>query len=365
VFTLRPSRGSFAIVPQSPTKTQRQSVDDERFMALALAEARLGQGATSPNPPVGAVLVKGNRVLAQGHHAAPGGPHAEIAALGQCSARQAKSATLYVTLEPCSTQGKTPPCTQAIIDAQIARVVFGSADPNPAHRGRAARLLRSKGIAVSSGVLSADCQHLIRFFAKSIQTGLPYVIAKTAMTLDGRITLPDPTKQWITGPKAREDVQALRAQVDAILVGAQTLRADNPRLTLRGEFAKRPRPQPWRIIQTRSGRLPKGAHVFTDRQRARTLVYQNKSLRHILKQLHTRGLTSVLIEAGGNVMGQAFKNQLVDEVQFYLAPRIGGGKNRGVEGHGFTCELSNLLVTPVGPDLRITGTPVYPDKARR
>jgi diaminohydroxyphosphoribosylaminopyrimidine deaminase/5-amino-6-(5-phosphoribosylamino)uracil reductase len=355
----------FRIVPQSTTKAQRDRNLDERFMRAALKAGRQGLGLTSPNPPVGAVVAKGTRTLATGWHAAAGGPHAEIVALSQCSPPQLKGATLYITLEPCSTQGKTPPCTQAIIDAGVARVVFGAPDPNPAHKGRAARLLQRQGISVTTGILRDDCQHLIRFFAKHIRTSLPYVIAKTAMTLDGRITLPDPDQQWITGSAAREDVQALRAQVDAILIGAQTLRADNPKLTLRGKFARLPRPQPWRVIQTRSGRLPSKAHVFTDRFRERTLVFQKKSLRHILQKLGNRGICSVLIEAGGNVMGQAFQYQLVDEVQFYLAPKVGGGANRAVDGNGFTCDISNLLVSAVGADLKITGTPVYPNKVKK
>lgn len=334
-------------------------------MQLALEEARKGLGATSPNPPVGAVVVKNKRVLAKGHHAQAGGPHAEPAALAQCSARQLKGATLYVTLEPCSTQGKTPPCTQAIIDAQIARVVFGATDPNPHHKGRASRILRAQKIAVVSGILKADCEHLIRFFTKSITANRPYVIAKSAMTLDGRITTTNPSQPWITGPAARKEVQALRAEVDAILVGGATLRADNPRLTLRGDFAKLPRPQPWRVIQTRSGRLPKSSRVFTDRHKDRTLVFKKQSLRQILRHLHARGVSSLLIEAGGNVMGQAFKQQVVDEVRFYLAPTIGGGPNRSVEGHGFSCQLSNLLVEPVGKDLRVTATPIYPNKVKK
>jgi diaminohydroxyphosphoribosylaminopyrimidine deaminase/5-amino-6-(5-phosphoribosylamino)uracil reductase len=355
----------FSIVPQSTTKAQRVRSDDERFMRIALEAGHRGLGLTSPNPPVGAVVVKGSRVIATGSHAKAGGAHAERLAMRTCTPRQLKGSTLYITLEPCSTQGRTPPCTQAIIEAGVGRVVFGAADPNPAHRGRAARLLRARGITVRTGILRDDCRHLIRFFARSIQTGLPYVIAKTAMTLDGRITLPDPAQQWITGADARKDVQSLRAQVDAILIGGQTLRADNPRLTLRGAFAKLPRPQPWRVIQTRSGRLPRKAHVFTDRFRDRTLVYQKKSLRLILRDLGSRGVTSVLIEAGGNVMGQAFQNQLVHEVQFYVAPTIGGGPHRAVEGKGFSCTLSDLLVTQIGPDLKITGTPVYSNKEIR
>ncbi len=337
-------------------------------MALALEEGRRGLGLTSPNPPVGAVIVKAGKVLATGYHRRAGSPHAEIEAIGRLrrkagSARTAaarlRGATMYITLEPCSTVGRTPPCTDALAEAGFSRVVFGTRDPNPGHAGRATRILRARGIEVVPGVLEAECRHLIRMFRKFVLTGTPYVIAKSALTLDGRITRSPGEDRWITGPEARRDVQALRAQVDAILIGGETLRADNPRLTLRGEFARRGRRQPWRVVVSREGRLPRSARLFTDRHRDRTLIFRRKSLEEVLHELGQREITSVLFETGGTLLGEAFRRRLVDEVCFYLAPCIGGGKVRAVAGDGFSCRLRDRSISTVGNDLKVTGIPVY------
>lgn len=329
---------------------------------------------TSPNPPVGAVIVKGGKILATGYHRRAGSPHAEIEAIRSLrraagSARAAtarlRGATIYITLEPCSTEGRTPPCTEALAEAGLRRVVFGTRDPNPGHAGRATRLLRARGIEVVPGVLEAECRHTIRVFSKFILTGRPYVIAKSALTLDGRITGAPGEGPWITGPEARRDVQSLRAEVDAILIGGATLRADDPRLTLRGEFARSGRPQPWRIVVSRGGRLPRASRLFTDRHRERTLVFRKQSLSQVLRDLGRRGITSVLFETGGDLMGQAFKQKLVDEVCFYLAPRIGGGKIRAVAGDGFSCRLVDLRLSTVGQDIKVRGIPVYSNKTRK
>ncbi|HWB60221.1 MAG TPA: bifunctional diaminohydroxyphosphoribosylaminopyrimidine deaminase/5-amino-6-(5-phosphoribosylamino)uracil reductase RibD, partial [Chthoniobacteraceae bacterium] len=194
-------------------------MSDEKYMRLALREAAKGIGHTSPNPAVGAVLVsRAGKILARGWHHAAGCPHAEIEALGKT--RHARGATLYVTLEPCSTRGRTPPCTEAIIAAGIARVVIGAIDPNPAHAGRAVKILKRAGIAVTTGLLAAECAALNRPFNKWIVTGMPYVYAKAGMSLDGRIARQPGEGQWITSPASRAHVQKLRARVDAILIGA-------------------------------------------------------------------------------------------------------------------------------------------------
>jgi len=218
---------------------------DEGYLREALNEGRKGLGATSPNPPVGAVVVRDGEIIGRGWHEQAGGPHAEILALGD-AARQhgpgaAQGATLYVTLEPCSTQGRTPACTGAILAAGIKRVVVGTTDPNPLHAGKGLDLLRAAGIEVSDGVLESESCELIRFFARHITTGLPWVLAKTAMTLDGHTTLPAGDGQWITSPEARDDVQFWRRQCDAIMVGGETFRRDNPSLTLRGKLGRGPR----------------------------------------------------------------------------------------------------------------------------
>ncbi|MCB1078879.1 MAG: bifunctional diaminohydroxyphosphoribosylaminopyrimidine deaminase/5-amino-6-(5-phosphoribosylamino)uracil reductase RibD, partial [Verrucomicrobiae bacterium] len=228
-------------------------------MQIALHEGQKGLGLTSPNPAVGAVIVKDDHILGKGWHRRAGEAHAEIAAIDDALSRQSaddlKGATLYVTLEPCSTEGKTGACTDAILAHQFGRVVIGTIDPNPDHAGAGVEILRQAGISVAVGCREEEARHLIRFFAKHITSGQPYVIAKSAITLDGRTVLRAEDGSWITGKAALDDVQALRRQVDAILVGGETVRRDNPRLTLRGETAK-DRQQPWRVILTATRDLP-------------------------------------------------------------------------------------------------------------
>ncbi|MGC3991308.1 MAG: bifunctional diaminohydroxyphosphoribosylaminopyrimidine deaminase/5-amino-6-(5-phosphoribosylamino)uracil reductase RibD [Chthoniobacteraceae bacterium] len=344
-------------IPVSLAAAQGYScrVNDEKFMRAALEEARKGIGKTSPNPAVGAVLVRNGRILARGWHHGAGQPHAEIDALRQT--KSAAGATLYVTLEPCSTHGRTPPCTQAIIQAGIARVVVGATDPNPHHAGRGFPLLKKHGIEVTSGVLAEECTALNRAFNQWIVTGLPWVIAKAGMSLDGRLTRPPGEGQWLTSPASRKHAQQLRARVDAILIGAGTLRADNPRLTVRGHRGAR---QPWRVVLTRSGDLPQDAHLFTDEHRDRTLVFTKKSLRTVLRELGKRQITSVLIEGGSKVLGEAFDQKLVNEVCFYLAPIFCGGPQVVIGGKGApTIEaatyLQNARYEKIGPDVCICG----------
>ena len=207
---------------------------DEPFMRAALREAARGLGHTSPNPAVGAVIVRGGRIVARGFHRRAGQPHAEIEALRALKkADLARGATLYVTLEPCSTQGRTPPCVGAILSAGFARVVIGTIDPNPAHAGRGVKLLRAGGVKVTAGVLDEECRALNVGFNKWIVTGLPWVIAKWAMSWDGKIATRSGDSQWISNEASRAIVHSLRGRVDAILVGAETARRDNPLLTAR------------------------------------------------------------------------------------------------------------------------------------
>ena len=255
-------------------------------MWAALAEARRGLGKASPNPAVGAVLVQRGRIIATGYHRASGLPHAEIECLANAPRPALRSATLYVTLEPCSTTGRTPPCTEAIVRAAVGRVVLGATDPNPRHSGRGIRALRAAGIEVTEGILAAECGRLNEAFNKWIVTGQPFVIAKCGMSLDGRLTRSPNEKRWMTSPEARRHARQLRAQVDAIVIGAETLRQDNPRLTARGTRNAR---QPWRVVLSRSGKLPRAAHLFTDRFAGRTLVYQGKTLAQVLADLGRQG----------------------------------------------------------------------------
>jgi diaminohydroxyphosphoribosylaminopyrimidine deaminase / 5-amino-6-(5-phosphoribosylamino)uracil reductase len=340
--------------------------DDEKFMKAALREAAKGLGHTSPNPAVGAVIVRGGKVIARGWHRRAGEPHAEIEAIGALRKPElARGATMYVTLEPCSTQGRTPPCCDAIKAHGFARVVVGAIDPNPKHAGRGLSLLRNAGIEVKCGVLEGECTSLNRAFNKWIVKRVPWVIAKAGMSLDGRLTRPPREGQWLTNDRSRADAMKLRAQVDAILVGAETVRRDDPQLTIRGVGGFENK-QPWRIVLTRSNRLPRKARIFTDEHRRCTLIYRDRSLREVLKDLGQKGITSVLIEGGGTVLGEAFDRRLVDEVHFYFAPLLCGGPDV-IAGQGVgATEESILLLQPQyerrGDDILVAGLVQYPTK---
>ena len=337
-------------------------------MRAALREAKKGIGRTSPNPAVGAVIVSDGKVIARGWHKRAGMPHAEIEALRKIRPARlrpgAQGATLYVTLEPCSTHGRTPPCVDAIIAAQIRRVVIGAIDPNPKHAGRAARILRKAGIRVTTGVLGAECRGLNHAFNKWIVTGTPWVIAKAGMSLDGQLSRPRGGGRWITSPASRADAHRLRARVDAILIGAETLRADNPRLTVRGvRGAAR---QPWRVVLTRSGKLPPDARLFTDEHKEKTLVFKNQSLGAVLRALGRKQITSVLIEGGADILGQAFDRRLVDEAHFYIAPLLIGGHKMSVGGTragAAGIRIKDPCFKKIGNDLHVFGKVEYSRKA--
>lgn len=335
--------------------------DNERFMRHALREAGKGLGWVSPNPAVGAVLVRQGKILAVGHHRGPGLPHAEIECLSAAPPGSLKSATLFVSLEPCSTTGRTPPCTRAIVQAKVGRVVVGATDPNPRHSGRGIKELKAAGIEVIQGVLEEECSRLNEAFNKWIVTRRPFVIAKCGMSLDGRLTRRPNEKRWLTSKGARLEAMKLRSTVDAILIGANTLREDNPRLTIRGFGKTR---QPWRVVLTRKGNLPRSSRLFADRFADRTLVYDRQTLSQVLDDLGAREVTSVLIEGGGDVLGQAFDQRLVDKVQFFLAPILTGGPTVAVGGNGAgstaeAARISRLTLQQTGPDLVITGYPQW------
>ena len=332
---------------------------DQQFMRAALNEAKKALGQTSPNPAVGAVLVIDNRIVAKGHHREAGRNHAEIECLRNFGARVPVRATLYVTLEPCSTTGRTAPCTDAMIKAGIRNVVVGAPDVNPRHSGKGIMQLRNAGVKVREAVLADECARLNEAFNKWIVSGRPFVIAKCGMSLDGRLTRPPGEHRWITGPSARGDAHELRARVDAVLVGAETVRMDNSRLTVRGVRGAQ---QPWRIVLTRSGSLPRSAHLFSDRFASRTLVYKGKPLATVLKNLGERGITSVLIEGGGEVLGQALDARLIDKVQLYLGPILSGGPviafpGQGAENTANAIRLRCVSYRRIGQTVCITGYP--------
>jgi diaminohydroxyphosphoribosylaminopyrimidine deaminase / 5-amino-6-(5-phosphoribosylamino)uracil reductase len=328
-------------------------------MRAALDEAKKALGQTSPNPAVGAVLVVRNRIVAKGHHRGAGRDHAEVACLRDFSGRVPTRATLYVTLEPCSTLGRTAPCTDAIISAGVRNIVVGTIDINPRHSGKGIGQLRNAGVSVREGVLADECSRLNEAFNKWIVSGRPFVIAKCGMSLDGRLTRPPGEPGWITDRLARRHARELRARVDAVLVGADTVRVDNPRLTVRGLRKAR---QPWRIVLTRAGKLSRSAHLFSDRFASRTLICRGKSLATVLKNLGKRDITSVLIEGGGEVLGQALDARLIDKVQLYLGPILSGGPviafpGQGAENTANAMRLCCVSYRRIGQTVCITGYP--------
>lgn len=344
----------------------------EKWMRAALKEALRWEGATSPNPVVGAVLVRAGRIIGRGGHRRAGGPHAEIEALASLTdPHMARGATLFVTLEPCSTHGRTPPCTEAIFRAGISKVVIGALDQNPLHSGRAVSWMRDRGIVVETGILEEECTEANRAFFKRMRTGLPWVIAKVALSVDERIARPPGEGQWLTGLEARRDAHRLRARVDAIVVGAETVRADDPQLTIRGVGCASGRPQPWRVVLTGDQRrLPRGARLFTDIHRQRTVVYEAKSAREVLADMaSTLAVNTVLVEGGGRVLGDFFENRLVDELCFYMAPIRCGRGCAGIRGNRGDWKRGVRVEAPVfqrlGRDWKMEARVAYADTARK
>ena len=337
---------------------KRTFVNEEEFMRLALKEARKGLGKTSPNPAVGAVIVQGGRVVAKGYHRRAGLPHAEIEAIRRLPDNvSARGGTLYVTLEPCSTHGRTPPCTEAIVAAGLSRVVIGAIDPNPRHQGRGARQLRRAGVSVSTGVLARECTDLNAGYNRWIRSGRPWVIAKVAQSIDGHLTRPPGEPQWLTSERSRRLVHRLRATVDAILVGAETIRTDDPQLTARTGNSSR---QPWRVIVTRSGNLPADARVFIDEFKNRTLVYRKPDWDALLSDLGQRGVTRLLVEGGGDVLGQLLDAGFIDEVWCFFAPLLTGGDKPSFGGTGVrtneeAIDLADTRFRRIGSDFLVIG----------
>jgi diaminohydroxyphosphoribosylaminopyrimidine deaminase/5-amino-6-(5-phosphoribosylamino)uracil reductase len=331
---------------------------DERYMRMALRLASKGLGRTSPNPAVGSVLVRDGTVLSTGWHRRAGGPHAEIEALTALpTVDLAAGATLYITLEPCSTHGRTPPCTEAIIAAKIRRVVIGAIDANPEHQGRGIEQLKDAGIAVKTGVLEAQCALLNVGFNKWVTTGLPWVIAKVARSLDGQTTRPPGEPKWLSNDRSLRLVHRLRATVDAILVGAETVRRDDPQLSVRTGTAGL---QPWRVVVTRSGNLPPGAKLLTDENRERTIIYRDDAWLNILKDLGFKGVTRLLVEGGGDVLGQWRDQNLIDEVWCFITPLLTGGDKPGFGGVGVerieeASRLSRIRYKRLGNDVLVVG----------
>ncbi len=319
-------------------------------MARTLQLARRGVYTTDPNPRVGCVVVKGGRVLGEAWHARCGGPHAEVLALRQAGA-EARGATLYVNLEPCCHQGRTPPCTDPIIDAGIARVVAAVEDPNPSVSRGGIHLLRSAGIDVDVGLMKSEAEHLNRGFLKRMRVSMPWVTLKVGASLDGRTAMASGESKWITGTAARADVQKLRARSSAVLTGIGTVTADDPELTVRFEDFGR---QPARVIVDSRLRIPTEARVLANPgtalvaaavddpegvarvsgKGAEVLVLRGADgrvdLSSLMRELAQREMNELLVEAGPTLSGGLLAAALVDELVVYLAPKVLGSRARGM-----------------------------------
>jgi len=330
---------------------------DERWMREALALAREGEGLTRPNPPVGAVLVKSRKIVGRGFHKKAGGPHAEVFAIRDAGAA-AKGATLYVTLEPCSTIGRTPPCTSAVITAGIKQVVVGCPDPKPPHNGRGLRILRSAGLKVHSGVCREEAEALIEPFVSRVIRGRPFITLKLAMTLDGRIADHKGQSKWITGKEAREHVQMLRRRSDAVLVGSTTVLRDDPSLLPRPRLGR----WPYRAVVDRRKRVKRSVKMFSDKHAERSIRYTFETVEEVIEDLDSRGVMHVLCEGGGELAAALVRADLVDEYQLFYAPKLlGGSGTPGFGGAGWKMdglpELDIRDVRRFGADLLVVARP--------
>ncbi len=337
-------------------------------MALALLEAERGRGRTHPNPIVGALVARGGKVVACGHHARAGGAHAEVEALRRAGAL-ARGADLFVTLEPCDHHGRTPPCTEAIIAAGPRRVVVGSIDPNPLVQGRGIKRLRAAGIEVETGLLRDQCVRANEQWFKFITRKMPWVQLKAAVTLDGKLATAAGDSRWVSGPEARALGHGLRNQLDAVLVGIGTALADDPRLTARGRGQR----NPVRVVVDSRARLPakarmlrepgttivaclrgadasalRGAEILRCRERGAQV-----DLRDLLRRLAARGLTSVLVEGGAQIHGAFLRAGLWDELSLFVAPKLAGEGALSWAGFAGARSMKSALKLRLGPARRV------------
>jgi len=353
---------------------------DVSYMARAISLAKKPVFSPHPNPRVGCVIVKDNTIVGEGFHEYAGGPHAEINALTQAGNKAIKS-TVYVTLEPCSHFGRTPPCADALIKAQVSHVVIAMQDPNPNVAGRGIKKLKAAGITVAAGVLETQAKNLNKGFIKRMLSGTPWVRSKIAMSLDGRTSMSSAESKWITGPHARQDVQLLRAKTHAILSGSGTVIADNPHFTVRDiDAPEKCRRQPIRVIVDSLGRVDKNANVCSEEGQTIFVVLNasGKSGEHIvlseqagkvclkqlLKELANRQINEVLVEAGPGLNGALLSQGLIDELIVYMSTDVMGDGANGMfhlpelqfmkDKISFNCED----VRKIGKDIRMQLTPV-------
>ncbi len=362
--------------------------NDQDYMRLALKEARKGLGRTSPNPCVGAVVVRDHVVVATGYHKKAGTPHAEIHALRKAGPL-AHDATLYVTLEPCNHTGRTPPCTKAIVASGIKRVVVGMEDPNPLVQGGGNRYLQGQGIEVVSGVLSAECRDINRPFIKYITQGLPWVVMKAGMSLDGRISYQRHQSGWMTGPDSLRKTHRLRDRVDAILVGNTTIKVDNPALTTRLPYGRGR--DPLRVILDTHLTIPESSRVLLSESSAPTWIFcgpdvgpekiekmtksekvvvhqveygidRRVDLRQVLIALaRDAGVATLLVEGGATIHGAFLRQKLVDHVHLFIAPIFAGSQGAAVveginiAGQEDAVRLQNVHYCRLGQDMMVEG----------
>ncbi|MDP8263304.1 MAG: bifunctional diaminohydroxyphosphoribosylaminopyrimidine deaminase/5-amino-6-(5-phosphoribosylamino)uracil reductase RibD [Candidatus Ancaeobacter aquaticus] len=372
-------------------KTVKTSLSkDEQYMRIALSLAQKGRGKTSPNPMVGALVVKNNKIIGRGYHRCCGGAHAEDIAIARAG-KHSSGAVLYVTLEPCSTYGNTPPCTDLIIASHIKKVVIGAVDPNPNHKGKGMKILKASGVEVATDVLKEEAQNLNIHFNKYIVSKLPYITVKIAMTLDGKIATYRGDSKWITNEKSRKYVHKLRSYHDAVLVGINTVSKDNPSLNVRhGIVTKR---MPWKIVLDAYGRIPDNARLLTKKEAPYTIIVvtnktsakRKESLKrsgaHIvtakmtrgvvdlcdgLKKLARMGITSIFVEGGSQVITSMIELGLVDKYIAFIAPKIVGGLTAptpvGGRGRAFmrdAISLRDVKIRRFGLDIMIEGNVKY------
>lgn len=358
-------------------------MNDLDYMKRALELAKKGLGRVNPNPMVGAVIVKDNQIIGEGYHECYGDLHAERNALENCSVSP-EGAIIYVTLEPCCHYGKTPPCTEAIIENKIKRVVIGSSDPNPNVAGKGAKLLREHGIEVTEDIMRYQCDAINPVFFHYIKTGTPYVIMKYAMTLDGKIATHTGESKWITGEKARELVHKSRNVLSGIMVGVNTVIQDDPMLTCRIEGGR----NPVRIICDTNLRTPKSSKVVTTTEQARTIIattnkdpkrheeYEGKAceiivvsekdghvnLAELMKKLGDMQIDSLILEGGAAMNWSALNAGIVNKVQAYISPKLFGGENAktpisgiGVDFPDQAYRLDSPKTTFIDGDILIEG----------
>ena len=361
---------------------------DEKYMRLALRLARKARGKTSPNPMVGAVVVRGKSVVGAGYHHRAGEPHAEVMALRQAG-KKAKGGTLYLNLEPCDHFGRTPPCTQAILKAGIKRVVAGMKDPNPMVSGRGIKRLTRAGVRVEVGICAEDCRELNAPFSKWITTGTPFLTLKAASSLDGKAATRSGDSRWISSETSRRYVHRLRSTVDAVMVGSGTVGRDDPLLNVRLAGRKKPR-HPLRVIVDSRLAIPLHSQIVRTAGDFPTLVATTPSappakiallkkahvevlvigggqdgqvhLRALMKELGRRGVLSILLEGGPTLNASALEERVVDRILLFLAPKIIGGKEApGMIGGKGVLRVKDARRTEIlkarrlGPDLVIEG----------